>query len=296
MRRCARAQRWCWARWQSKAISTMRNARRRLRAHPRSRAASPRPGAGYFVDYAVSLVPGFVERTRRERLIVDTTLDLDLQAAAERALTAGSRQGRHDARRDAGRAGRDDARRRAAGARRRTLLRRQPVQPRHRLPSASPAPRSSPSSISRRSKTDTARRRSVRRPGHDRELERRTITKGTYEGDDHAGARAGAIRPIPSPCSSPTKSARRGRARRPSAGRLRRRLQRGAVAGARHLGSDAARIGRPATPPSPMAATASSPTPSSVYGPSSGKVLYERKGSGLGRVMSRADERRHDRR
>jgi penicillin-binding protein 1A len=46
------------------------------------------PGAGYFVDYAVSLVPSFVGKAK-ERLIVETTLDLNLQAEAERALAAG---------------------------------------------------------------------------------------------------------------------------------------------------------------------------------------------------------------
>src|SRR6185503_11542935 len=46
------------------------------------------PGAGYFVDYAVSLVPSFAGKAK-ERLIVDTTLDLDLQKEAERALDAG---------------------------------------------------------------------------------------------------------------------------------------------------------------------------------------------------------------
>jgi penicillin-binding protein 1A len=46
------------------------------------------PGAGYFVDYAVSVVPSFAGKSN-ERLIVDTTLDLDLQAEAERALQAG---------------------------------------------------------------------------------------------------------------------------------------------------------------------------------------------------------------
>jgi penicillin-binding protein 1A len=49
------------------------------------------PGAGYFVDYTIQLVPGFAGRdaTINERLIVETTLDLDMQAAAEHALNAG---------------------------------------------------------------------------------------------------------------------------------------------------------------------------------------------------------------
>jgi penicillin-binding protein 1A len=46
------------------------------------------PGAGYFVDYVVSQVPNFVGKPK-ERLIVETTLDLDLQDMAEKALTRG---------------------------------------------------------------------------------------------------------------------------------------------------------------------------------------------------------------
>jgi penicillin-binding protein 1A len=46
------------------------------------------PGAGYFVDYVVSQVPAFVDKPK-ERLIVETTLDLDLQRNAEKALEAG---------------------------------------------------------------------------------------------------------------------------------------------------------------------------------------------------------------
>ena len=57
-------------------------------ATPKIATRTATPGAGYFVDYAVSLVPGFVKNAK-ERMIVDTTLDLDLQAAAERALEAG---------------------------------------------------------------------------------------------------------------------------------------------------------------------------------------------------------------
>jgi penicillin-binding protein 1A len=52
------------------------------------------PGAGYFIDYAISLVPALAGKAQ-ERLIVETTLDLDLQGAAEKALTAGlTREGR----------------------------------------------------------------------------------------------------------------------------------------------------------------------------------------------------------
>src|SRR5882672_11343322 len=46
------------------------------------------PGAGYFVDYVVSQVSSFVGKSK-ERLIVDTSLDLGLQRTAENALAAG---------------------------------------------------------------------------------------------------------------------------------------------------------------------------------------------------------------
>ena len=46
------------------------------------------PGAGYFVDYVVSQVSSFVGKPK-ERLIVETTLDLGLQDAAEKAVDRG---------------------------------------------------------------------------------------------------------------------------------------------------------------------------------------------------------------
>jgi penicillin-binding protein 1A len=46
------------------------------------------PGAGYFVDYMMSQVSNFVANAK-ERLIVETTLDLDMQRSAEKALVAG---------------------------------------------------------------------------------------------------------------------------------------------------------------------------------------------------------------
>src|SRR5258706_736901 len=46
------------------------------------------PGAGYFVDYVVSQVSSFIGKSK-ERLIVDTTLDLGLQLSGENALAAG---------------------------------------------------------------------------------------------------------------------------------------------------------------------------------------------------------------
>jgi len=46
------------------------------------------PGAGYFADYIMSLVPAYSGHAN-ERLIVETTLDLDLQNAAEDSLEKG---------------------------------------------------------------------------------------------------------------------------------------------------------------------------------------------------------------
>jgi penicillin-binding protein 1A len=59
-------------------------------AEPKVARNMATPGAGYFIDYAISLVPGFAERGGNvdERLIVDTTLDLDMQGNAERAVTS----------------------------------------------------------------------------------------------------------------------------------------------------------------------------------------------------------------
>ena len=61
------------------------------------------PGAGYFVDYIVSQVSAFVGKSK-ERLIVETTLDLGLQRSAENCACRGPRQRRPQACRDAGRA------------------------------------------------------------------------------------------------------------------------------------------------------------------------------------------------
>jgi len=49
------------------------------------------PGAGYFIDYAAAQVPEYVGAANKdgERLIVETTLDLEMQNKAERAVTTG---------------------------------------------------------------------------------------------------------------------------------------------------------------------------------------------------------------
>jgi penicillin-binding protein 1A len=46
------------------------------------------PDAGYFVDYVISQLSAFVDKPK-ERLIVETTLDLNLQGVAEKALDVG---------------------------------------------------------------------------------------------------------------------------------------------------------------------------------------------------------------
>ncbi len=55
---------------------------------PRIARASATPGAGYFVDYVLSQLPDAI-RNSNEHLVVETTLDLDLQREAERALVLG---------------------------------------------------------------------------------------------------------------------------------------------------------------------------------------------------------------
>ncbi|HUO99822.1 MAG TPA: PBP1A family penicillin-binding protein [Rhizomicrobium sp.] len=49
------------------------------------------PGSGYFADWVISQIPGYVGDAR-EALVVDTCLDLDKQALAERAVTAGLKE------------------------------------------------------------------------------------------------------------------------------------------------------------------------------------------------------------
>lgn len=49
------------------------------------------PGAGYFADWVMSQIPGYIGEVQ-EALIVQTTLDVDAQNEAERAVTAGLRE------------------------------------------------------------------------------------------------------------------------------------------------------------------------------------------------------------
>jgi penicillin-binding protein 1A len=65
--------------------TTMRDA---AATRPKMAHASATPGAGYFVDYVLGQV-GESARKLNERLIVETTLDLDVQREAERALVTG---------------------------------------------------------------------------------------------------------------------------------------------------------------------------------------------------------------
>jgi penicillin-binding protein 1A len=55
---------------------------------PRIARASATPGAGYFVDYVLTQIPDSV-RNSGQHLIVETTLDIDTQREAERALVLG---------------------------------------------------------------------------------------------------------------------------------------------------------------------------------------------------------------
>jgi len=59
-----------------------------IATRPRIAHASATPGAGYFVDYVLAQIADSARNTN-ERLIVETTLDLDLQRDAERALVTG---------------------------------------------------------------------------------------------------------------------------------------------------------------------------------------------------------------
>jgi len=49
------------------------------------------PGSGYFADWVISQIPGYIGEAK-EALIVDTSFDLDAQAEAERAVSAGLSQ------------------------------------------------------------------------------------------------------------------------------------------------------------------------------------------------------------
>ena len=46
------------------------------------------PGSGYFADWVISQIPGYVGEAK-QALVVDTSFDLDAQAQAERAVSAG---------------------------------------------------------------------------------------------------------------------------------------------------------------------------------------------------------------
>jgi len=56
------------------------------------------PGSGYFADWVMSQIPGYIGEAK-EALVVQTSFDLDAQAEAERAVTAGLREegARYDA-------------------------------------------------------------------------------------------------------------------------------------------------------------------------------------------------------
>ena len=88
-----------------------RDARRRLHRRPRSDACACRPrckpvrdvagGSGrYVADWVMDILPGYVGAID-EDIIVDTTIDLRLQAAAARAVADDARRGRRQVRRRA---------------------------------------------------------------------------------------------------------------------------------------------------------------------------------------------------
>jgi len=54
-------------------------------AHPQIAHSFATPGAGYFVDFVISQIPHFVDKAK-ERMIVETTMDVDVQKLAEFAL------------------------------------------------------------------------------------------------------------------------------------------------------------------------------------------------------------------
>jgi penicillin-binding protein 1A len=59
-----------------------------LSTRPHVMRGSGRTGGGYFTDWVVSRVEGYIGETD-EPIVVETSLDLDVQAHAERAVTAG---------------------------------------------------------------------------------------------------------------------------------------------------------------------------------------------------------------
>jgi penicillin-binding protein 1A len=59
-----------------------------LATRPRIVRGTGTPNAGYFADWVISRIPGYAGEAK-DALIVETTLDLDAQAQAERAVAAG---------------------------------------------------------------------------------------------------------------------------------------------------------------------------------------------------------------
>ena len=65
--------------------------RRAQATRPRIVRGTATPGSGYFADWVISQISGYVGDAK-EALVVTTTFDLDTQAEAERAVTAGLRE------------------------------------------------------------------------------------------------------------------------------------------------------------------------------------------------------------
>ncbi len=84
---------------------------------------------GYAVDYVLERASSF-ENTDTDEIVIETTLDANLQRRAGEILVEGARSRRQGPGSRPGGNGRARARRRHPGAGRRALLRREPVQPR----------------------------------------------------------------------------------------------------------------------------------------------------------------------
>ena len=84
----------CSMRWTMRVSSTMRRATMRKATRPRVVHDTGTPGSGYFVDWVISRIPGYVGNVD-EPIVVETTFDVATQQKAERAVTQGlAREGR----------------------------------------------------------------------------------------------------------------------------------------------------------------------------------------------------------
>ncbi len=146
----------------------------------------------YIADWVMELLPYHLGAIEQD-VVVETTVDLDLQAAAEKAVASTLDEEGEQYRRWAGRARRGRRHRRRTRARRRALLCRQPVRPRHR---GAPAARLDLQAVrlpdGDREARLPARHDDDRRAGDNRRLDaaqrRRKLSR-----TGHAARRAGAL-------------------------------------------------------------------------------------------------------